>query len=410
MFRKMEKRSRRRLFIIAPITGTAAMGFSAIIPALPELADELGVGLAAIGFLQIAASLPGIFLTAWVGHLADLYGRRRLATVLLVLFGITGTAGAFAPDFTTLLLLRLAMGVPYAGLLALTPAMVGDLFADDDRRRAIGINTAFLTLSSTVAPVIGGLLATGGAQRAFLLYLLAFPVAVLTRFGLPESRHVVDHRDRGRGSGGQALADLRRRGTLSDILGSFPYTVVFMAVFVGFSFIVVPVLLSELGLGPAARGPIVGAANLGSAAASLIIAGTTLGSRPSRSIVVAQGFAFFGLVMLAFATASGPVVIGVLLLGLSIGTTYNAMQLFVTSASGPTNRGLVVGAWSSSTRLGQVLGGSLAGMLVTLLDLRAVFLVGAAIVLALAIGTTPLRRVASRLATRRSGPLAEQIH
>jgi MFS family permease len=404
----MEKRSCRRLLIIAPITGTAAMGFSAIIPALPELADELGVGLAAIGFLQIAASLPGIFLTAWVGHLADLHGRRRLATVLLVLFGITGTAGAFAPDYTTLLVLRIAMGVPYAGLLALTPAMVGDLFADDDRRRAIGINTAFLTLSSTVAPVLGGLLASGGAQRAFLLYLLAFPVAVLTRLGLPESRPVSQHR--GRGSGGQALADLRRRGTLTDIIGSFPYTVVFMAVFVGFSFIVVPVLLSELGLGTAARGPIVGAANLGSAAASLIIAGTSLGARPSRSVVVAQGFAFTGLLLLAFATSSGAVVVGVLLLGLSIGTTYNAMQLFVTSASGPTNRGLVVGAWSSSTRLGQVLGGSLAGVLVTLLDLRAAFFVGAAVVLALAVGTTPLRRLAARSSVRATDPNPEATH
>lgn len=393
MFRSMEKRSRFfRLLLIAPITGTAATGFSAIVPALPELAKEFGVSIAAIGFLQTSAAVPGIFFTPVVGYLADRFGKRRAIVTMLIAFGVFGTAGAFASDFGTLLALRMLMGVPYAGLLALTPAMVGDLFEADERRRAIGFNTASLTLASTVAPIVGGILATGGSQRAFLVYTLAFPVALLSLL-LPAGSRTATRR--GRGEGARAVAELRRRGTLIDVVGSFPYTVIFMAVFVGFSFVVVPVLLSDLGLGTAARGPIVGAANLGSATASLVIAGSALGRRPSRSVVAAQVFALSGLVTLAFSGRPEVAVIGVLLLGLSIGATYNAMQLFVTSASPPENRGLVVGAWSASTRIGQVLGGLLCGLLVTLVEARIAFLVGAGVILILFLSWRPIRRVAN---------------
>ena len=393
MFRSMEKRSRfLRLLVIAPITGTAATGFSAIVPALPELASELGVSIAAIGFLQTSAAVPGIFFTPLVGYLADVHGKRRVVVIMLLAFGVFGTAGAFAPDYSTLLVLRMLMGVPYAGLLALTPAMVGDLFEADERRRAIGFNTASLTLASTVAPVVGGILAADGAQRAFFVYLLAFPVALLSLRLPPGSAGVSD---RGRGEGARAVRELRRRGTLVDIVGSVPYTVVFMAVFVGFSFVVVPVLLSELGLGTAARGPIVGAANLGSATASLVIAGTVLGRRPSRSVIAAQVFALTGLLTLSISGGPVVAVVGVLLVGLSIGATYNAMQLFVTSASPPANRGLVVGAWSASTRIGQVLGGLLCGLLVTLVDVRTAFLVGAGVVLVLLLTWMPIRRLAN---------------
>lgn len=92
-------------------------------------------------------------------------------------------------------------------------------------------------------------------------------------------------------------------------------------------------------------------------------------------------------------------VVGVLLLGLAVGTTYNTVQVFVAGASPPERRGVVVGSWSSSSRLGQVLGGSLGGVLVVAVGGRASFVVGLAAIAILATCWLPLRQLANRAST-----------
>jgi MFS family permease len=388
----MEQRFAPQLAVIAAITATAAMGFSAIVPALPELAVELDVDPVAVGFLQSAVAIPGVLLTPFVGLLSDRLGRRRVLMWALASFGLFGVAGAIAPNYAVLLTLRLAMGVPYAGLLALTPVILADLFTGPTRIRAIGINTAALTVASTLGPIAGGLLATGGPQRAFLVYALAFPALLVARRLQLRETPVASA-----ASPAVVLDELRRSGRLRDLLGAMPYTAIMMAIFVGFSFVVVPLYLEgDLGLSVAARGPVVGAANLGSAAASLLFA-RIAGRLSARAfLTMGQGLALLGLLTLWLARDVSIVVLGVLLLGLAIGTTYNTIQVFVASASPPGRRGFVVGTWSSSSRLGQVIGGSLGGGLVVLFGGRTSFLLGAAVVAVLAVVWLPLRRLADR--------------
>lgn len=391
----MEQRSGNQLVVVASVTATAAMGFSAIVPALPELAAELGVGAAAVGFLQSSVAIPGVVLTPFVGLLSDRFGRRRVLLWALAAFGLTGVAGAFAPSFGVLLALRLAMGVPYAGLLALTPVVLTDLFEGSKRARAIGFNTAALTVASTLGPVVGGLLADGGAQRAFLVYAVAFPaLLVARRLDLGDAGPVPSVAPR------VVLAELRSTGRLRDLVGSMPYTTVFMAVFVGFSFVVVPLFLEgDLGVSVVGRGPVVGAANLGSAAASLLFTRLAGRLRPRHLLQLGQLAATLGLVVLLLSTGLVGVVVGVLLLGLAVGTTYNTVQVFVAGASPPERRGVVVGSWSSSSRLGQVLGGSLGGVLVVAVGGRASFVVGLAAIAILATCWLPLRQLANRAST-----------
>lgn len=391
----MEQRSAPQLAVIASITATAAMGFSAIVPALPELAVELDVDPVSVGFLQSAVAIPGVLLTPFVGLLSDRFGRRRVLLWSLAAFGVTGVAGAVAPNFGVLLALRLAMGVPYAGLLAMTPVILADLFTGPMLMRAIGINTASLTIASTLGPVAGGLLATGGPQRAFLVYGLAFPALLVARrlrlSDAPVGSFVAP---------GVVRNELRRAGHLRDLIGSMGYTMLMMAVFVGFAFVVVPLHLEDnLGITVAARGAVVGVANLGSAMASLLFARTAGRVAPSTLLMLGQALAGAGLLTLWFARDLAGVVVGVSLLGLAIGTTYNTVQVFVAGVSPPGRRGLVVGTWSSSSRLGQVLGGSLGGVLVVLFGGQTSFLLGVVVVGVLAVGWLPIRRLANREVT-----------
>ena len=334
-------------------------------------------------------AIPGVFLTPFVGLLSDRFGRRRVLAASLASFAVSGVGGAFAPNYSTLLALRILMGVPYAGLLALTPVILTDLFRGPIRSRAIGLNTAALTIAGTLGPIAGGYLASAyGSQAAFLVYFSAMPVLILTRWLRLDGTVRAARTTRARSLWGE----LRSEGRLPDLLGSMPYTTVFTATFVGFCFVIVPLFLeSEFRIDVAGRGPAVGAANLGSALASFAFSRYATRLRPRFLLQTGQALALTALLLLMSASAVPVVILGVCLLGAAMGTTLNTMQVFVAAASPIRHRGVIAGTWSASQRIGQVAGGPLVGLLVLAVGSRPAFLVGAIIIMVVAGTWLPLR-------------------
>lgn len=76
------------------------MGVASIAPALPKMSDVLDVSNERIGQLITAFTVPGMFLTPFLGVIADRLGRKTILVPSLFIFGIAGTACAFATDFT----------------------------------------------------------------------------------------------------------------------------------------------------------------------------------------------------------------------------------------------------------------------------------------------------------------------
>src|SRR5438477_1572624 len=102
---------RRALSIVFTSSVALVMGVNFIQPALPAMTQPFGITDAALGLIMTMLTLPAIFLAPLFGIVADLYGRRLLMTWGLILYGIFGTAMAFAPNFTWLLVFRGLQGV-----------------------------------------------------------------------------------------------------------------------------------------------------------------------------------------------------------------------------------------------------------------------------------------------------------
>jgi DHA1 family inner membrane transport protein len=147
----------------ALMLGNLVTGCSVLAPAgmLPELSAGLGISIHAAGLLITFGAITlciGSPLTAWLTSRIE---RRTLLTTTLAVLAAGNLASAFAPDYTTLLVIRLVMlavGALYTPQAAGTAA----LLVPAERR---GSTIAYIFLGWSLAAAVGLPLITFIASR-----------------------------------------------------------------------------------------------------------------------------------------------------------------------------------------------------------------------------------------------------
>jgi MFS family permease len=386
------------------ITGMGVLAFAIIAPALPDLADDLGVSRGSIGLVQGAVAIPGIFLAPYIGYLADRYGRRGVIRVSLVIFGVAGTSCFFANDYWLLVALRVLQGLGTSGLLSLGVVVVGDLFVGLERRWAMGINLAAITITTTVAPILGGFLAEGGTFRPFLVFVAAFPVSVWARRlpdrpDLPIPAPPMQHLR-------EAMGVLRERGRLSDYLGMLPTSFVTLGIFLGLGLTVTPLFMERaFGLSASERGLVQAIGSASSSTASVMSG--RVGTRFTPSQVLTTSFALMvaGFIVIGSAPSLWFVGLGLAVLGLGTGSIFPLLQDFAASVAPGRYRGAMVGTWVSANRLGQTLGPTFGAALASGIGDRTSYYGGAIVMAVVAVVWRPVRARGRAIWGHPTGPV-----
>jgi len=176
------------LYVIFGITLTSILGVASIAPAFPAISRALDVPPGQIGYVITVFTIPGIFFTPVLGVMADRFGRKRILIPALFIFGIAGTACAFADTFGQLLLFRFLQGFGSAALGVLNVTLIGDLYEKNRRATAMGYNAGVLSVGTALYPAIGGALTVLGWNYPFFLTLLGIPVGIFAILFLKTSK------------------------------------------------------------------------------------------------------------------------------------------------------------------------------------------------------------------------------
>ena len=133
--------------------------------ALPDIQRALNSSFSDLQWIvdAYALTLAAFLLTA--GSLADMFGRRLLYLVGLVVFTLASVLCGFAVSTVMLQLSRALQGVGGAIMFAVSLALLADSFRGKDRGVAFGVWGAVTGLAVAIGPLLGGILTSGISWR-----------------------------------------------------------------------------------------------------------------------------------------------------------------------------------------------------------------------------------------------------
>ena len=137
----------QRLGVILGLLVTAqfvvVLDFSIVQIALPTIRTELQMSLADLQWIVSAYGLTFAGFLMLSGRASDIYGRKRLFMLGLVVFSLSSLAGGLAPSEVLLIAARVVQGIGAALASATGLAMIIRIFAPLGRlNQALGIFTA----------------------------------------------------------------------------------------------------------------------------------------------------------------------------------------------------------------------------------------------------------------------------
>ncbi len=184
--------ARGRWVLAATILGSS-MAFidgTVVNVALPALQSSFGATVAEV---QWIVECYALFLAALLlvgGSLGDLYGRRKIFKLGVVLFAVASAWCGLAPNITQLLAARGLQGIGGSLLVPGSLALISASFTTEERGRAIGTWSGFTAITAAVGPVLGGWLVQHASWR--WVFFINLPIAAVV-LGLtsrvPESRN-----------------------------------------------------------------------------------------------------------------------------------------------------------------------------------------------------------------------------
>ena len=156
------------VFLVALIISLVALSIDAMLPALPQIAADLGVTRVNDSQYVISVFFAGMGLgQLFFGPLSDSVGRRPAIISGLLLFTVGCVVSIVAGDFEQMLLGRFLQGLGASGPRIVSVALVRDQYKGREMARVMSFVMTVFILVPVFAPAVGQLVLLVAAWRCW---------------------------------------------------------------------------------------------------------------------------------------------------------------------------------------------------------------------------------------------------
>lgn len=161
------------LFALMLTMMLAAMDNTIVATAIPQIVGDLG-GFSLFSWLFSIYLLIQTITIPVYGKLADIYGRKPILIVGVIIFLLGSAACAAAWNMHSLIVFRGLQAVGAGGIMATVNTIAGDIYTIKERAKIQGWLSSVWGVSAILGPAVGGALADYASWR--WIFLINIPV------------------------------------------------------------------------------------------------------------------------------------------------------------------------------------------------------------------------------------------
>ncbi|MFF3942773.1 MFS transporter [Streptomyces phaeofaciens] len=158
--------------------------------ALPEIIGDLGGGQSAYTWVVTATLLSMTAATPLWGKLADLYDKKALVQLALVIYVLGSMAAGLSQNSGMLIACRVVQGIGVGGLSALAQIVMAAMISPRERGRYSGYLGATFAVATVGGPLLGGVITDTSWLGWRWCFYVGVPFAVIALIVLQKTLHL----------------------------------------------------------------------------------------------------------------------------------------------------------------------------------------------------------------------------
>ncbi|MCX4881977.1 MFS transporter [Streptomyces sp. NBC_00847] len=168
----------------------AILSSTIVTNALPHIISDLGGGQSAYTWVVTASLLAMTATTPLWGKLADLYSKKALVQIALVIYVLGSAAAGLSQNSGMLIACRVIQGVGVGGLSALAQIVMAAMISPRERGRYSGYLGATFAVATVGGPLLGGVITDTSWLGWRWCFYVGVPFAVVALIVLQKTLHL----------------------------------------------------------------------------------------------------------------------------------------------------------------------------------------------------------------------------
>jgi len=164
------------LAIISSLALVTMYGETMVLPAIPNFIKDFGVSYNTASWILSSYLIAGAVMTPIAGKLSDVYGKKKILLIVMMIYSAGILGGGFANSFDTMIFARIAQGVGIS-MFPIAFGIVRDIFPIRKLAIAQGIFTSTFFGGSVVGLIVGARIISSYGWHA--TFFSVFPIAII---------------------------------------------------------------------------------------------------------------------------------------------------------------------------------------------------------------------------------------
>ena len=154
-------------------------GETMLLPAIPDIITEFNISYNTASWILTAYLIAGAVMTPISGKLSDIYGRKKMVLIIMVIYIIGIFLGGLSSNITILIISRIIQGIGIS-MFPIAFGIVRDQFPPEKLAIGVGTFSAMFAAGSVVGLAIGASIIQNFGWR--MTFFSIIPIAILLWF------------------------------------------------------------------------------------------------------------------------------------------------------------------------------------------------------------------------------------